>query len=154
MCPLLLCSADNVKVSPDGSVITITNARPVNHGAYRCVASNPFGITHTIVSLIVRGKLHAYQHWTHSQTHFATEGLQSSHTPKPLSEGFPLVADQIQSHTSILYLCPQSLLWPPSPLLDLCVSGLASPLTWNARRQESPAPQSHGTGWTATARPC
>uniref|UniRef100_A0A4W6FNJ1 Heparan sulfate proteoglycan 2 n=1 Tax=Lates calcarifer TaxID=8187 RepID=A0A4W6FNJ1_LATCA len=29
---------DNVKVSPDGSVITITNARPINHGAYRCVA--------------------------------------------------------------------------------------------------------------------
>ncbi|XP_045912374.1 basement membrane-specific heparan sulfate proteoglycan core protein-like isoform X7 [Micropterus dolomieu] len=45
---------DNVKASSDGSVITITNARPVNHGAYRCVASNPFGITHTIVSLIVK----------------------------------------------------------------------------------------------------
>uniref|UniRef100_A0A8C2WMQ1 Heparan sulfate proteoglycan 2 n=1 Tax=Cyclopterus lumpus TaxID=8103 RepID=A0A8C2WMQ1_CYCLU len=45
---------DNVKVGPDGSVITITNARPMDHGAYRCVASNPFGITHTIVSLIVK----------------------------------------------------------------------------------------------------
>ncbi|XP_076597098.1 basement membrane-specific heparan sulfate proteoglycan core protein isoform X2 [Chaetodon auriga] len=45
---------DNVKVGPDGSVITITNVRPMNHGAYRCVASNPFGITHTIVSLIVK----------------------------------------------------------------------------------------------------
>ncbi|XP_056242096.1 basement membrane-specific heparan sulfate proteoglycan core protein isoform X12 [Seriola aureovittata] len=45
---------DNVKVGPDGSVITITSARPINHGAYRCVASNPFGITHTIVSLIVK----------------------------------------------------------------------------------------------------
>ncbi|XP_044068676.1 basement membrane-specific heparan sulfate proteoglycan core protein isoform X9 [Siniperca chuatsi] len=45
---------DNVKAGPDGSVITITNARPINHGAYRCVASNPFGITHTIVSLIVK----------------------------------------------------------------------------------------------------
>lgn len=56
---LPLCSADNVKVSSDGSVITITNARTINHGAYRCVASNPFGITHTIVSLIVKGKLHA-----------------------------------------------------------------------------------------------
>jgi len=53
---LLLCSTDNVKVGPDGSVITITNARPMDHGAYRCVASNPFGITHTIVSLIVKGK--------------------------------------------------------------------------------------------------
>lgn len=53
---VLLCSADNVKVGPDGSVITIVNIRPENHGAYRCVASNPFGITHTIVSLIVKGK--------------------------------------------------------------------------------------------------
>lgn len=53
---LLLCSADNVKVGPDGSVITIVNVRPVNHGAYRCVASNPSGITHTIVSLIVKGQ--------------------------------------------------------------------------------------------------
>ncbi|XP_051914453.1 basement membrane-specific heparan sulfate proteoglycan core protein isoform X3 [Hippocampus zosterae] len=45
---------DNVKVGPDGSVITIVNAQPMNHGAYRCVASNPFGITHTIISLIVK----------------------------------------------------------------------------------------------------
>ncbi|XP_077403679.1 basement membrane-specific heparan sulfate proteoglycan core protein isoform X10 [Vanacampus margaritifer] len=45
---------DNVKVGPDGSVISIANAKPKNHGAYRCVASNPFGITHTIVSLIVK----------------------------------------------------------------------------------------------------
>ncbi|XP_078111883.1 basement membrane-specific heparan sulfate proteoglycan core protein isoform X4 [Sander vitreus] len=45
---------DNVKVGNDGSVVTITNARPMNHGAYRCVASNPFGITQTIVSLIVK----------------------------------------------------------------------------------------------------
>ncbi|XP_068454510.1 basement membrane-specific heparan sulfate proteoglycan core protein isoform X9 [Clinocottus analis] len=45
---------DHVKVGPDGSVLTITNARPMDHGAYRCVASNPFGITHTIVSLIVK----------------------------------------------------------------------------------------------------
>lgn len=157
MCPLLFCSADNVKAGPDGSVITITNARPMNHGAYRCVASNPFGITHTIVSLIVKGKLHAYQHGHIHMLILQQKDLShfSRHTPqKPLSEGFPLVADQIRSHTSILYLRPQSLLWPPSPLLDLCVSGWVSPLTWNARRQESPAPQSHGTGWTATARPC
>ncbi|XP_017274656.1 basement membrane-specific heparan sulfate proteoglycan core protein isoform X4 [Kryptolebias marmoratus] len=45
---------DNVRVGPDGSVITISNARPMNHGAYRCVASNPFGITYSIVSLIVK----------------------------------------------------------------------------------------------------
>ncbi|XP_061591358.1 basement membrane-specific heparan sulfate proteoglycan core protein isoform X3 [Cololabis saira] len=45
---------ENVKVSPDGSVITINNVHSMNHGAYRCVASNPFGITHSIVSLIVK----------------------------------------------------------------------------------------------------
>ncbi|KAK5864266.1 hypothetical protein PBY51_001220 [Eleginops maclovinus] len=45
---------DNVEVSPDGVVMTISRARPLNHGAYRCVASNPFGITQTIVSLIVK----------------------------------------------------------------------------------------------------
>ncbi|MEQ2201980.1 hypothetical protein XENOCAPTIV_021837, partial [Xenoophorus captivus] len=44
----------NVRVNSDGSIITISNARSKNHGAYRCVASNPFGITHTIVSLIVK----------------------------------------------------------------------------------------------------
>ena len=58
MFPVLLCPADNVKVGSDGSVLTISNARPMNHGAFRCVASNPFGITHTIVSLIVKGKPH------------------------------------------------------------------------------------------------
>ncbi|KAI3356952.1 hypothetical protein L3Q82_003588 [Scortum barcoo] len=47
-------SSHNVRVSPDGSVITITNVDSMNHGTYRCVASNPFGITHTIASLIVK----------------------------------------------------------------------------------------------------
>ncbi|KAL7864275.1 hypothetical protein AOLI_G00156950 [Acnodon oligacanthus] len=45
---------DNVKIGPGISVITITNAQPKNQGTYRCVASNLFGITHSIVSLIVR----------------------------------------------------------------------------------------------------
>ncbi|KAI1897142.1 hypothetical protein AGOR_G00080140 [Albula goreensis] len=45
---------DNVKVGPDGAVITIANAHPSNQGTYRCVASNLFGITQSIVSLIVR----------------------------------------------------------------------------------------------------
>ncbi|XP_058499022.1 basement membrane-specific heparan sulfate proteoglycan core protein isoform X3 [Solea solea] len=45
---------DNVKVGPDGSVMTIAPVRSINHGAYRCVASNLYGITHTIVSLIVK----------------------------------------------------------------------------------------------------
>ncbi|XP_053339071.1 basement membrane-specific heparan sulfate proteoglycan core protein isoform X5 [Clarias gariepinus] len=46
--------ADNVKLSPDGSELTISSAQPVNQGAYRCVASNPYGVTHSIASLIVR----------------------------------------------------------------------------------------------------
>lgn len=54
---LFLCAADNVKVTPDGALLTIVSAQAVNHGAYRCVASNPFGITHTIVSLMVKGKI-------------------------------------------------------------------------------------------------
>ncbi|KAM6977222.1 basement membrane-specific heparan sulfate proteoglycan core protein [Aplochiton taeniatus] len=46
---------ENVKVNTDGSVITIVNARPSNQGTFRCVASNLFGITQSIVSLIVKG---------------------------------------------------------------------------------------------------
>ncbi|XP_056264259.1 basement membrane-specific heparan sulfate proteoglycan core protein-like isoform X2 [Pseudoliparis swirei] len=34
---------DNVKTSPDGSVLTVSNARPENQGQYRCVASNSVG---------------------------------------------------------------------------------------------------------------
>uniref|UniRef100_A0A3B3SE98 Cell adhesion molecule-related/down-regulated by oncogenes n=1 Tax=Paramormyrops kingsleyae TaxID=1676925 RepID=A0A3B3SE98_9TELE len=45
---------DNVKVGPDNSVITITNAQPRNQGPYHCVASNRFGITRSIASLIVK----------------------------------------------------------------------------------------------------
>ncbi|XP_050953192.1 basement membrane-specific heparan sulfate proteoglycan core protein isoform X13 [Labeo rohita] len=45
---------DNVKISPDNSVMTITNAQAKNQGTYRCVASNLFGMTHSIASLIVR----------------------------------------------------------------------------------------------------
>ncbi|XP_067302205.1 basement membrane-specific heparan sulfate proteoglycan core protein isoform X7 [Pseudorasbora parva] len=45
---------DNVKFGPDNSVMTITNAQAKNQGTYRCVASNLFGMTHSIVSLIVR----------------------------------------------------------------------------------------------------
>ena len=95
---LLLCSADNVKVAPDGSVITITNVRPMNHGAYRCVASNPFGITQTIVSLIVKGETHGVHYYaTHRDFSYFIH-----HTPlKPQGEGLPLVADQI-----FCILCP------------------------------------------------
>ncbi|TSL61242.1 Basement membrane-specific heparan sulfate proteoglycan core protein [Bagarius yarrelli] len=45
---------DNMVVNSDGSVLTIYNVQPVNQGAYRCVASNPYGVTHSIASLIVR----------------------------------------------------------------------------------------------------
>lgn len=103
----LLCPADNVKVGPDGSVITIANARPVNHGAYRCVASNPFGITHTIVSLIVKGKLHECQH-VHTFILPQRDFSYFSYRRTPLnllSEGFPLVADQAQNLTSIFLIC-------------------------------------------------
>ncbi|XP_073678802.1 basement membrane-specific heparan sulfate proteoglycan core protein-like [Garra rufa] len=45
---------DNVKIGPENSVMTITNAQAKNQGTYRCVASNLFGMTHSIASLIVR----------------------------------------------------------------------------------------------------
>ncbi|TTE81756.1 Basement membrane-specific heparan sulfate proteoglycan core protein [Bagarius yarrelli] len=35
--------ADNVKVGPDGSVLTIAYARPGNQGQYRCIATNEQG---------------------------------------------------------------------------------------------------------------
>lgn len=49
-------SADNVRISPNGSVITISNAHPENHGAYRCVVSNQFGIANSLVNVLVQGK--------------------------------------------------------------------------------------------------
>ncbi|KAM6434636.1 basement membrane-specific heparan sulfate proteoglycan core protein isoform 6-T6 [Liasis olivaceus] len=46
---------DNVRISPNGSAITISNARPENHGAYRCVVSNRFGIANSLVNVMVQG---------------------------------------------------------------------------------------------------
>ncbi|XP_075762396.1 basement membrane-specific heparan sulfate proteoglycan core protein isoform X5 [Pelodiscus sinensis] len=46
---------DNVKISPNGSVIAITRARPSNQGAYRCVASNRYGVANSVVNLMVQG---------------------------------------------------------------------------------------------------
>uniref|UniRef100_A0A4X2M3Z2 Basement membrane-specific heparan sulfate proteoglycan core protein n=1 Tax=Vombatus ursinus TaxID=29139 RepID=A0A4X2M3Z2_VOMUR len=46
---------DNVHLSPNGSIITIMGARPSNHGTYRCVASNPYGVAQSVVSLSVQG---------------------------------------------------------------------------------------------------
>ncbi|TRY87102.1 hypothetical protein DNTS_009172, partial [Danionella cerebrum] len=44
----------NVKFGPDNAVMTITSVVMKNQGTYRCVASNLFGMTHSIASLIVR----------------------------------------------------------------------------------------------------
>ncbi|KAM9115672.1 basement membrane-specific heparan sulfate proteoglycan core protein isoform 4-T4 [Pangshura tecta] len=46
---------DNVKISPNGSVITISRAHPSNQGAYRCVASNRYGVANSVVNLMVQG---------------------------------------------------------------------------------------------------
>ncbi|XP_070963572.1 basement membrane-specific heparan sulfate proteoglycan core protein-like [Oncorhynchus clarkii lewisi] len=45
---------DNVKIGHYGTVLTIADARPSNQGTYNCVATNLFGITQSIVSLIIR----------------------------------------------------------------------------------------------------
>nr|XP_056721446.1 basement membrane-specific heparan sulfate proteoglycan core protein [Euleptes europaea] len=47
---------DNVKISPNGSVVSVTNARPQNQGTYRCVASNRFGLANSVVNLLVQGQ--------------------------------------------------------------------------------------------------
>lgn len=55
--PLPQCTpTDNVHISPNGSIITIVGARPSNHGAYRCVASNAYGVAQSVVNLSVHGK--------------------------------------------------------------------------------------------------
>ncbi|XP_075802672.1 basement membrane-specific heparan sulfate proteoglycan core protein isoform X4 [Microtus pennsylvanicus] len=46
---------DNVHISPNGSIITIVGTRPSNHGAYRCVASNAYGVAQSVVNLSVQG---------------------------------------------------------------------------------------------------
>uniref|UniRef100_A0A3B1ISU5 Ig-like domain-containing protein n=1 Tax=Astyanax mexicanus TaxID=7994 RepID=A0A3B1ISU5_ASTMX len=43
--PIQLEWRDNVKVGPDGSVLTIASARPGNQGQYRCIATNAQGKT-------------------------------------------------------------------------------------------------------------
>uniref|UniRef100_A0A672GSK6 Basement membrane-specific heparan sulfate proteoglycan core protein-like n=1 Tax=Salarias fasciatus TaxID=181472 RepID=A0A672GSK6_SALFA len=45
---------ENGKVGPDGSVLTIANARPGNQGQYRCVASNRAGRAAASVVLNVK----------------------------------------------------------------------------------------------------
>lgn len=53
---LIPSHADNVKISPNGSMVTISEAEPKNQGAYRCIASNRFGIANSVVNLMVQGK--------------------------------------------------------------------------------------------------
>ncbi|KAG7491279.1 hypothetical protein MATL_G00001630 [Megalops atlanticus] len=45
---------DNVKIGPDGSVLTVASSRPGNQGTYRCVATNAFGKAHSSASLTVK----------------------------------------------------------------------------------------------------
>lgn len=51
-----LPNTDNVAISPTGSVITISSAQPKNQGAYRCVATNRYGIANSMVNLMVQGQ--------------------------------------------------------------------------------------------------
>ncbi|XP_063033259.1 basement membrane-specific heparan sulfate proteoglycan core protein isoform X3 [Melospiza melodia melodia] len=46
---------DNVKISANGSVISISGAHVGNQGAYHCVASNRFGVASSVVNLVVQG---------------------------------------------------------------------------------------------------
>ncbi|KAB5523745.1 hypothetical protein PHYPO_G00155990 [Pangasianodon hypophthalmus] len=46
--------ADNVKVGPDGSVLTIAFARPGNQGQYRCIATNAQGKGAGMATLTVK----------------------------------------------------------------------------------------------------
>lgn len=48
-------SPDNVKISANGSVISIVGAHVGNQGAYHCVASNRFGVASSVVNLLVQG---------------------------------------------------------------------------------------------------
>ncbi|KTF98924.1 hypothetical protein cypCar_00034642 [Cyprinus carpio] len=45
---------DNVKLGPDGAVLTITNVRLRNQGGYRCIATNAQGKETTTASLTIR----------------------------------------------------------------------------------------------------
>lgn len=45
---------DNVKVGPDGSVLTIAFAHPSNQGQYRCIATNAQGKGSAMATLTVK----------------------------------------------------------------------------------------------------
>ncbi|XP_018583474.1 secreted immunoglobulin domain 4 [Scleropages formosus] len=46
--------SDNVKIGPDGSVITFTSTRPGNQGTYRCLATSAQGRAQSVATLNVR----------------------------------------------------------------------------------------------------
>ncbi|XP_028828394.1 secreted immunoglobulin domain 4 [Denticeps clupeoides] len=45
---------DNVKVGPDGSVLTVTSVQNGDQGAYRCIATNPHGKATVTASLNIK----------------------------------------------------------------------------------------------------
>ncbi|MEE6482447.1 hypothetical protein FKM82_013243 [Ascaphus truei] len=47
---------ENVNISPNGSIITIVRAHHKNQGSYRCVGSNIYGVAHSAVNVVVRGR--------------------------------------------------------------------------------------------------
>ncbi|KAJ8001456.1 hypothetical protein DPEC_G00169680 [Dallia pectoralis] len=47
-------AAENVKIGPDGSVLTIANARISNQGQYRCVATNSAGRSTVTTTLTIK----------------------------------------------------------------------------------------------------
>lgn len=51
---LLYFVADNVKLGPDGAVLTIANARLNNQGGYRCIATNAQGKSTITANLSIR----------------------------------------------------------------------------------------------------
>ncbi|XP_052384487.1 basement membrane-specific heparan sulfate proteoglycan core protein-like [Oncorhynchus keta] len=52
--------ADNVKIGPDGSVLTIANTRNGNQGQYRCVATNSAGRSTMMASLTIKHSLRCW----------------------------------------------------------------------------------------------
>lgn len=82
-------SADNVHISPNGSIITIVGTRPSNHGTYRCVASNAYGVAQSVVNLSVHGE--RPQPWRlHLPVSSPDSELATSRSPSRLSQRLPL----------------------------------------------------------------
>lgn len=63
ICLLFLFCIDNVKIGPGGSVLTISNARPGNHGQYRCTVHTAAGRSSATATLNVRCVFHQEWRW-------------------------------------------------------------------------------------------